>query len=76
MHVAARLTVTDNNGLTNGVTSSIPVRPRANAPPTANFTSSCTDLTCTFTDLSTDGDGTVVGYHSTRSFRARHQVIR
>ena len=38
-------------------------RPSANTSPTANFTSSCTDLTCTFTDLSTDGDGTVVGFH-------------
>lgn len=30
-----------------------------NTAPVANFTSSCTDLTCTFTDLSSDGDGTV-----------------
>ena len=63
LRVAVRLTVTDNNGLTNGVTRSVPVGTQANAPPTANFTSSCTDLTCTFTDLSTDGDGTVVGFH-------------
>jgi PKD repeat protein len=63
VHVSARLTVTDNNGLTNGVASSVPLSTRANAPPTAAFTSSCTDLTCTFTDLSTDGDGTVVGFH-------------
>jgi microbial collagenase len=26
-------------------------------------TGSCADLTCSFTDLSADGDGTVVGYH-------------
>jgi PKD repeat protein len=58
-----RLTVTDNNGLTNGVTKSIPVSTRANAPPTVDFTSSCTDLACSFTDRSSDSDGSVVGYH-------------
>jgi len=31
-----------------------------NTPPTASFTSSCTALTCTFTDTSTDSDGTIV----------------
>ncbi len=30
-----------------------------NVAPTANFTSSCTGLTCTFTDTSTDSDGTI-----------------
>jgi len=30
-----------------------------NNPPAASFTSSCTDLDCTFTDTSTDGDGTI-----------------
>jgi PKD repeat protein len=34
----------------------------SNSPPTANFSASCTDLTCSFTDLSSDGDGTVVGF--------------
>jgi PKD repeat protein len=63
VRVSARLTVTDNNGLTNGVARSVPVSTKANAPPTAGFMSSCTDLTCTFTDLSTDGDGSVVGFH-------------
>ena len=62
LRVAVRLTVTDNNGLTNGVTRSVTVGTRANAPPTASFTSSCTDLTCSFTGLGTDGDGTVVGF--------------
>jgi PKD repeat protein len=38
------------------------VTTQANAAPTASFTSSCTDLMCTFTDLSNDGDGTVVGF--------------
>jgi PKD repeat protein len=63
VRVVVRLTVTDNNGLTNGVTKSVPVSTQANAPPTASFTSSCIGLTCTFTDLSSDGDGTVVGFH-------------
>lgn len=31
----------------------------ANLPPVANFTTSCTNLTCTFTDSSTDADGTI-----------------
>src|SRR3954467_15626606 len=30
-----------------------------NAAPTASFTSSCTGATCTFTDASTDSDGTI-----------------
>jgi PKD repeat protein len=30
-----------------------------NVPPTANFTYSCTGLTCNFTDTSTDPDGTI-----------------
>ena len=30
-----------------------------NTPPVANFTFSCTGLTCSFTDTSTDGDGSI-----------------
>lgn len=33
--------------------------PPANQPPTANFSFSCTGLTCSFTDASTDADGTI-----------------
>lgn len=33
-----------------------------NAPPTASFSNSCTNLSCTFTDASTDADGTVAGW--------------
>ena len=33
--------------------------PPPNSAPTAAFTSSCTDLACTFTDASTDTDGTI-----------------
>jgi len=36
--------------------------PPPNAPPTADFTSRCTGLTCTFTDGSTDRDGSVTGW--------------
>lgn len=32
----------------------------ANTAPVASFTYSCTDLTCNFTDASTDSDGTIV----------------
>jgi subtilisin family serine protease len=34
--------------------------PPPNTPPIASFTSSCTDLTCTFTDASSDPDGSIV----------------
>jgi PKD repeat protein len=33
-----------------------------NIPPTASFTSNCSGLDCGFTDTSTDGDGSVVGW--------------
>ncbi len=33
--------------------------PPANQPPNASFTSSCSGLTCAFTDTSTDTDGTI-----------------
>jgi subtilisin family serine protease len=32
-----------------------------NAAPTASFTYACTDLTCSFTDTSSDSDGTIAG---------------
>jgi PKD repeat protein len=57
------LTVTDNDGAT-GTTASQVVTvtepPVPNTPPTASFTYSCTDLTCDFSDTSTDPDGTVM----------------
>lgn len=34
----------------------------SNAKPTAAFTAACTDLACTFTDGSTDSDGTIASY--------------
>jgi PKD repeat protein len=36
--------------------------PPANNPPTAAFTDNCSDLACTFSDTSTDGDGNVVSW--------------
>jgi PKD repeat protein len=36
--------------------------PVSNQPPTASFTSSCTELACSFTDASTDTDGTVAAW--------------
>jgi PKD repeat protein len=52
------LTVTDNRGGTGTISHSVTVSP-ANVAPTAEFTSSCTNLNCTFTDRSTDTDGTI-----------------
>src|SRR5882724_9379264 len=52
------LTVTDNQGAQNAVTH--PVAPsQPNQPPTAAFTASCSALTCSFTDQSSDPDGTI-----------------
>jgi subtilisin family serine protease len=39
-----------------------PPPPEPNQPPTASFTYSCPDLNCSFTDTSTDSDGSVVGW--------------
>ena len=36
--------------------------PPSNVPPVANFTSTCSGLSCTFTDRSTDSDGSVTGW--------------
>src|SRR5207245_2542117 len=33
-----------------------------NQPPTANFTSSCSGLTCSFTSTSSDPDGSIASY--------------
>jgi arylsulfatase A-like enzyme/PKD repeat protein len=56
------LTVTDNQGAT--ATDSVAVTgTAANIPPTASFTSSCTDLSCSFDGTaSNDPDGTIVSY--------------
>lgn len=53
------LTVTDDDGASNSLTQSVTVSP-SNVSPTAEFTSSCINLSCTFTDQSSDTDGTIV----------------
>ena len=54
------LTVTDDDGATGSVTRQITTSPPDNREPDADFEVSCTDLTCTFTDRSTDPDGNIV----------------
>ena len=58
------LTVTDNNGATNTSTQNISVTAApVNIAPTASFTSSCTDLACSFDGSgSSDSDGTIASY--------------
>jgi len=58
------LKVTDNDGVTDFITKTVPVQ--ANNPPVADFTytpaSPTTDDTVVFTDASTDADGTIVAW--------------
>jgi PKD repeat protein len=57
------LTVTDNAGAIGSVVHDVIVEapPSGNAPPTAAFVSSCAVLSCSFTDQSSDPDGTISG---------------
>ena len=55
------LTVTDDGGATGADAQDVTVSD-GNTPPTASFTFSCTDLTCDFTDTSSDSNGSVVGW--------------
>jgi PKD repeat protein len=55
------LLVTDANGLSAAVSTQVTVEP-PNVAPVAAFTSICVDLTCAFTDTSTDVDGHVAGW--------------
>jgi PKD repeat protein len=57
------LTVTDDESesdiAANQVSVTAPPPPPANDAPQAEFSVSCQNLTCSFTDQSTDGDGTI-----------------
>src|SRR3989442_13966889 len=56
------LTVTDTEGAARARTSKPVTVTAANQPPTANFTSSCSGLTCSFTSTSSDPDGSIASY--------------
>ena len=59
------LVVTDNEGATSNGSQSVSVSSTGggNNPPSASFTSTCTDLSCTFdAGNSVDSDGTIVSY--------------
>ncbi len=58
------LTVTDDDGETDTETQQVTVTEPGgqNDPPTAGFTWSCGDLTCGFTDTSTDSDGSITSW--------------
>lgn len=56
------LTVTDNQGAQSAPTSKTVTVAAPNQAPTANFTSSCSGLSCNFTSTSSDPDGTLAGY--------------
>jgi PKD repeat protein len=58
---AVRLIVSDVDGLSDSQRITVTVR-APNVPPTAAFGSVCVDLTCTFTDGSTDSDGSIAGW--------------
>ena len=57
------LTVTDDDGAPSSVSKQVAVSvPGSNASPVADFTFSCTNLSCGFTDRSTDADGNVLAW--------------
>lgn len=59
------LTVTDDRGATASVTRLVQAVLPQDVPPVASFGSSCQDLTCTFSDSSSDSDGFVVSHRWT-----------
>jgi len=52
------LTVTDDDGSTDSTSQVVSVQ-APNAAPSAGFSHSCTDLDCSFSDASTDSDGSI-----------------
>jgi PKD repeat protein len=62
------LTVTDDDDATGTATHTVivpPPPPSPNTAPVAAFTSTCDGLACSFTDGSTDSDGTIVAWRWT-----------
>lgn len=53
------LTVVDNRGASDTETRSVTVSVTPNQAPTADFDVSCTELACSFTDDSSDSDGSI-----------------
>jgi PKD repeat protein len=56
------LTVTDAAGATNSLSQDVVVTTTANVAPTADFDFNCAAEECTFTDASSDTDGTIASY--------------
>jgi serine protease len=52
-----RLTVTDDRGAQGSATARVAVEEPVNVPPSADFTWSCSALSCTFSDASSGGGG-------------------
>lgn len=59
---SVKLTVTDNLSGQGSRTKTVTVTAPQNGAPTADFAVNCSSLSCTFQDLSTDADGTVVAW--------------
>ena len=56
------MVVTDNDLAADTVTQAITVNGTGNNPPAADFIYSASDLTVTFTDQSTDADGSIISW--------------
>lgn len=56
------LRVTDNAGASTTVSKTVAVSAPTNTPPVANFTQTCTGLSCGFTDQSYDPNGSIVSW--------------
>ena len=57
------LAVTDDSGATGNATQRIHVAGHPNRSPRAAFGVACAEFTCTFSDSSTDEDGSIVQWH-------------
>lgn len=61
---AVSVAVTDDEGASSFATQTVEVTEgqRKNMPPSADFTSVCSDATCSFTDASSDSDGAIAAW--------------